>query len=135
VDSESNKVPSKWDLLKHGFPQGSILGPLVFLIYINDITLSISKLVTPVHFSDDTSIVISNSRPEKFKRIFSELLTKTSKWFQSDYFSLNCDKTHFLQFSTKKPIDLQIQITTPNAVISNINSTKFWLLIIDCELY
>jgi hypothetical protein len=110
VDSKSNKVPSKWDLLKHGVLQGSILGPLLFLIYINNLALSISKLATPVLFAEDTSIIISNSNPEEFKRIVSEVPTETSKWFQSNYFSLNCDKTHFLQLFIKKRLSYKSKL-------------------------
>ena len=129
-----HKVSPKWDPLKHGVPQGSILGPLLFLIYINDLALSIGNLATPILFADDTSIIISNTDPGEFKRNVSEVLTETSKWFQSNFLSLNCDKTHFLQFFTKKQTELQIQITTPNSVISNINSTKFVGLIVDSTL-
>jgi len=100
-DIKLNKVSSKWEHVKHGVPQGSVLGPLLVLIYINDFSLTISKIANPVLFMDDTSIIISNTSPEEFKSNISLVLIETINWFQSNLLTLNCDKTHFLQFLTK----------------------------------
>jgi len=51
---------SKWEVIKCGVPQGSILGPLFFLFYINDLPKIINKDNNMVLFADDTSIVISD---------------------------------------------------------------------------
>jgi hypothetical protein len=66
-DIKLNKVFSKWEQVSHEVPQGSILGPLLFLIYINDPPFSLKNLAHPILFADDTSIIISNLSPEEFK--------------------------------------------------------------------
>ena len=133
-DIKRNKVSSKWEHVKHGVPQGSVLGPLLFLIYINDFSLTISKIANPI-FADNTSIIISNISPEEFKSNISLVLVETINWFQSNLLTLNCDKTHFLQFLTKKRNEIKMRIISSNTIITNINSTKFLGLIIDSTLW
>jgi len=65
-DSKFNKVYSKWEHMKHGVSQGSVLGPLFFLIYINDCSSIISEIDDPVLFADNTSIIITHTNPEEF---------------------------------------------------------------------
>ena len=55
---------SDWGTLKHGVSQGSILGPLLFIIYINDLPLRINSVSEPILFADDTSVIISRRNIE-----------------------------------------------------------------------
>jgi hypothetical protein len=53
------KFSSKWGTVKHDVPQGSILGLLLFIIHINDLTPTINTLSELIIFADDTSVIIS----------------------------------------------------------------------------
>ena len=82
---------SKLKNIEHGVPQGSILGPLLFLIYINDICESSSKLSFFL-FADDTTLFYSHKDTKVIKETFNRELITISDWLKANKLSLNVKK-------------------------------------------
>ena len=88
-------------------PQGSIQGPILLFIYINELFRSSSKL-TPIMFADDTNLFISDSHIENLFETMNEELRNVATWFKANKFSLNISRTKCSLFhSTRKRKDIQ----------------------------
>jgi len=84
---------SQWEKVKHGVPQGSILGPLFFLLYNNDLPGIINDISKPNIFMDGTNIIITHSNLTDFKEETNTVVEKISNWFQNNLLILNFNKT------------------------------------------
>jgi len=124
--SSSTATFSEWGKIRHSVAQGSILGPLFFLIYINDLPNIITDPSKPNLFADDTSIIITNPSPSKFKEDISNIIDNINDWFRGNSLSLNLDKTYFLQFRPKNSYENNIKISCDNKLIKETKSTKFF---------
>ena len=88
--------------IKCGVPQGSILGPLLFILYMNDLP-NASELTDPVLFADDTSILYSHSNPNYIESVLNDELQYIDVWLKCNKLSVNIKKltTSFLNWDKR----------------------------------
>ena len=130
-----NGISSSLQNISCGVPQGSILGPLLFLIYINDIAKT-SRHFNFTLFADDTTAIASDPSLTNLIKMVNHELTNISHWFTMNKLSLNVDKTNYIIFHDphRKIKFNNISIHINNTEIKNVSSTKFLGVIVDQSL-
>ena len=115
-----------------GVPQGSSLGPLLFLIYINDLRMSLSK-TSCGHFADDTFILFHSKKPKTIETIVNTELKEVVKWLRLNKLSLNAAKTELIFFrSYKHPLNYDnISIKMNGLKLTPVDYIKYLGMYID----
>ena len=98
---EFNQTCSSEQTNKCGVPQGSILGPLFFILYINDLP-NASKVTEILIFADDTSIFYSHSDPKHLESVLNEELKKVDVWMKGNKLCVNIEKTNYIIFKSNR---------------------------------
>ena len=114
-----NEGKSNMKYVTKGVPQGSILGPLLFLIYINDLA-NCTSLFTLL-FADDTSFLISGKNMNEVIELLNIELKKISYWFRTNELCLHPDKTKFMIFTKDES---NIDFDNINIILDNNNENE-----------
>ena len=122
-----------FSMINCGVPQGSILGPLLFLIYINDLS-KVCTYTTPILFADDTNIFLNGLDIKQMQNTINKELLNISNWLKANKLSLNVKKTHYMIFTRKKHTDTDIILSIDGEPIYEVQKTKFLGVIIDKKL-
>ena len=116
-------------------PQGSILGPLLFLFYINDLH-NCSKILKFILFADDTTVLFAHKKDSSYELILNRELEALSVWFTANRLSLNVSKTKLVIFGSKNcnlmHVSLNIRLNRNSLEKSNV--AKFLGIDIDSNL-
>ena len=117
-----------------GVPQGSILGPLLFIIYINDMHQALLKCLV-YHFADDTNLIFSHSDPSKITREVNNQLAVLYDWLCANRLSLNVGKTEFTIFRPRSvPYVNRITLKLAGIKIFESLKVKYLGIILDSRL-
>ena len=84
---------SSWETVANGVPQGSILGPLLFIIYLNDLPYGLHQGAKPVIYADDTSVLLMAKNDEELKNKINSTLHYMTELFSANGLALNVEKT------------------------------------------
>ena len=135
--TEIGNTQSNLNFIKSGVPQGSILGPLLFLLYINDIVLS-SDVFKYILFADDTSLFYSHKNKKEASKIINSELTKITQWLAANKLSLNVSKSKLLVFSNKRnnedDVDDHINILLNGQILKEVDHAKYLGVLIDNKI-
>ena len=132
-----NSVTSEPSRCTCGIPQGSILGPLLFIIYINDLP-SFVKNVEVSMYADDTVLYTSSKQISTLVKTLNDDLSNVNKWLIENKLSLNVDKSEVMIISTRHKLSSidynNINVNVNGVRLQNVNKCKHLGVIIDDKL-
>lgn len=99
IETANGPVFSNWEEIKDGVIQGSILGPVLFSLYINDLPQYMTNQNTKtILFADDTSILVTGKSEEELNNNMTHAFMQKNEWFEPNKLKLNRDKTQKILF-------------------------------------
>lgn len=122
--------------IKNGILQGSTMGCLLFLIYINDISRLININTNIIMFADDTNIINTGGDMKQAMQNVINTLKELKDWMIQNKLNINTNKTKYMIFKTKKGLtkETKQQLMYDNKELEEVNSIKFLGIKIDNEL-
>lgn len=141
VEGEISKYYSEWGNIEQGVPQGSILGPLLFLLYVNNIGRDIesapdvgTSLRRVCQYADDTSAVIAAASYADLSLSCSHVAGQMSDWCKNNCLRLNTSKTGLITYSKTSGLDQSLYVKLNHKSLPIAESVKFLGVILDSRL-
>ena len=127
-----NNIKSQKQLVRTGVPQGSVLGPLLFILYANDISANVNVASCNL-YADDAIMYVCGNTLEETSGILNECMTDVDNWYKTNRLSVNASKSSSMLIrSNRKNIDeTKFNIKIGNSDVEYVTSTKYLGLTID----
>lgn len=133
TNTKLNGVLSDDSVVKSGVPQGSVLGPTLFLLFVHNIQRAGLKGEYTV-FADDTSLIYSADSASELESTINNDLEKLLKWVNGNKLVVNTSKTNFMVFKQINKSDINISLKLNNVDIERVQQCKYLGMIIDENL-
>ena len=119
-------------LVKYGVPQGSIMGPLLFLLFVNDMP-SVCTKTQLISFADDTNIFLKHNNINEAFDIMNEELKRLYMWFKANKLTINTNKTKLMVFSGRNTVinTAHVELVIDQDIIQRVDKIKFLGVILD----
>ena len=131
VSSTQKQEYSSYSYVEYGTPQGSCLGPLLFLVFINDLHRNLNHC-NDIQFADDTTIYKGHQSMRYLKWCIEMDLQNISDWFKANKLTLNISKSVYMIFSRKNHTDIDLRLGDNK--LPKVTTTKFLGIWIDQNL-
>ena len=131
VSSTQKQEYSDYSHVEYGTPQGSCLGPLLFLVFINDLHRNLNHC-NDIQFADDTTIYKGHRSMKYLKWCIEMDLNNISDWFRANKLTLNISKSVYMIFSRKNHNDIDLKLG--DTKLPKVTTTKFLGMWIDQNL-
>ena len=133
----ANNVVSNEEIITYGVPQGSVCGPLLFLLYINDISKDLKRCKVSL-YADDTVLYVSAPKIENAIPSVQEDLIILNEWCNKNKLTINCNKTKYCVYGMrsiiKKSRNIDTLLSLNGAVLEKVCSYKYLGFILDDQL-
>lgn len=128
-----NNTSSTFAATNLGVPQGSILGPILFLLYINDLPNS-SYIANFVLYADDTTVLLKSPCIRLLYEMANSELRKITQWYADNRLALNIKKTLYIVFHQSNANLNEFSLRIDNTDVQRVDNTKFLGLFVDSKL-